>query len=179
VTEEEAQLLAHAMKDVRARAGREKAVAVKPKPGKPAVSAGARPGGKLHPTPVKPRALLRPPSSKTIDRRTEQKLKRGRMEIDATLDLHGLKQQAAHARLLHFIARAAEDGHRAVLVITGKGSRGDEAGIMPSERRGVLRAQVPLWLEEAPLHAYVRGVKSAGPRHGGAGALYVLIKRKK
>jgi DNA-nicking Smr family endonuclease len=115
-----------------------------------------------------------------IDRRTEQKLKRGRMEIDATLDLHGLKQQAAHFRLMHFIARAFDDGHKAVLVITGKGApRGEEAGIMPSERRGVLRVQVPLWLEQAPLCDYVRGIKSAGPRHGGAGALYVLIKRKR
>lgn len=101
------------------------------------------------------------------------------MEIDATLDLHGLKQQAAHFRLMHFIVRAFDDGHKAVLIITGKGSRGDESGVMPSERRGVLRTQVPLWLEETPMRQFVRGVKSAGPRHGGAGALYVLIKRKK
>ncbi|MFZ1990887.1 MAG: Smr/MutS family protein [Alphaproteobacteria bacterium] len=94
--------------------------------------------------------------------------------------MHGLKQHAAHSRLVHFISRASEEGHKAVLIITGKGTpRGDEEGVMPSERRGVLRAQVPLWLEEAPLSVYVRGVKSAGPRHGGAGALYVLIKRKK
>ncbi len=156
------------------------AAAAQPKPAKSAASK-TRAAAKPHPAAIKPKP--KPPASSpppmTIDRRTEQKLKRGRMEIDATLDLHGLKQHAAHSRLIHFIMRAAEDGDKAVLIITGKGSRGEVGSIMPSERRGVLRAQVPLWLEQAPLSHYVRGVKSAGPRHGGAGALYVLLKKPK
>lgn len=184
LTDEEAQLFAHAMKDVRAARGRaKKALAVKPKPAKPPASASVKARSATKPAAATPKPKTSPPPSPpppmTIDRRTEQKLKRGRTPIDAILDLHGLKQQAAHFKLMHFIARASEDGHKAVLVITGKGSRGSEGGIMPAERRGVLRAQVPLWLEQAPLSHYVRGIKPAGPRHGGAGALYVLIKRKK
>ena len=180
VTEEEAQLFAHAMKDVRPARSRAKkrALAEKPKPPKLASAAPLTTGSaKLPARPLAAKSKDSPPPA--IDRRTEQKLKRGRIEIDATLDLHGLKQHAAHSRLVHFIARASEDGHKAVLIVTGKGTpRGEETSYMPGERRGVLRAQVPLWLEEAPLRAYVRGVKSAGPRHGGAGALYVLIKRR-
>jgi len=180
VTDAEAQLLAHAMKDVRTRPGRAKAPAPeKPKAAKSAGTAQARADAKAAPSPAKPTKPSKPPPAGAIDRRTEQKLKRGRIAIDATLDLHGLKQQAAHFRLMHFITRASEAGYKAVLVITGKGSRGNESGIMAGERRGVLRTQVPLWLEHPTLRGYVRGVKAAGPRHGGAGALYVLLRRKK
>ena len=193
VTEDEAHLWAHAVKDVHpARGARKKSVMAAPPiesalpsregvRGKGPKAAGA---ARSQPPPAKGAATKRNTAAvgrataPSIDRRTEQKLKRGRIEIDATLDLHGLKQHAAHSRLLHFIARASEEGRKVVLVITGKGTpRGDE--IMAAERRGVLRSQVPLWLEEAPLRDYVRGVKTAGPRHGGSGALYVLIKRKK
>ena len=178
VSEEEAELLAHAMKDVRVRTGRAKPRALAlPKSNKPSRGHAVMPtkAGATEPVP-RPKSTV--PAA--IDRRTEQKLKRGRIEIDATLDLHGLKQQSAHFKLMHFIARAYEGGDKAVLIITGKGTpRGDGDGLMPGERRGILRSQVPLWLEEAPLRDYVCGVKPAGPRHGGAGALYVLIKRKR
>jgi DNA-nicking Smr family endonuclease len=91
-----------------------------------------------------------------------------------------MKQAEAHRALVGFIGRCAADSHKAVLVITGKGTaRGTNDGIMPSERRGVLKAQVPLWLEEPGLREHVIGLRAAGPRHGGAGALYVLLRRKK
>src|SRR5262249_4850584 len=121
-----------------------------------------------------------PPRPGAIDEPTEKKLKRGRIAIDATLDLHGLTQSAAHARLTRFLIGASAEGHKAVLVITGKGGSGTaEGGIMPSERRGVLRSQLPLWLHEPPLGEVVIGIKPAGPRHGGAGAFYVLLRRQK
>jgi len=103
------------------------------------------------------------------DGRTAQRLARGQMAIDDRLDLHGLTQDAAHARLLAFIARAYESGRRCLLVITGKGRSGD----------GVLRAQVPRWLNEAPTRGRILGFSFARPQDGGEGALYVLVKRRR
>jgi DNA-nicking Smr family endonuclease len=90
-------------------------------------------------------------------------------ELGPRLDLHGLDQDRAHQVLAAFIGRAADDGWRAVLVITGKGSRGD----------GVLRRMVPHWLAEPPLRGLVAGVSEAQRHHGGAGALYVALKRRR
>lgn len=104
-----------------------------------------------------------------LDRRSHQRLRRGKLEIDAKLDLHGLTQTRAHAALISFIGRAAAKGHRMILVVTGKGS-GKEEG-------GVLRRQVPRWLNEAELRPYILAINDARPQHGGEGALYVLLKR--
>jgi len=182
VSEAELRLLDLAMTDVRPLKPRAKA----PKPGKEVDEAatGSAPSSKRAPRLATPSQQAGKSKDKgslaAIDRRTEQKLKRGRIAIGATLDLHGLKQKAAHARLSQFIQRASADGHKAVLVITGRGGpSGDSDGFMPTDRRGVLKAQVPLWIEEPPLRALISGVRVAGPRHGGAGALYIILKRPK
>jgi len=91
------------------------------------------------------------------------------MAIEARLDLHGMTQDEAHRALARFIARAQDDDRRAVLVITGKGGPG---------REGVLRRAVPRWLAEPPCRARVLAVETAQPRDGGAGALYVLLRRR-
>jgi DNA-nicking Smr family endonuclease len=91
----------------------------------------------------------------------------------STLDLHGMTQADAHAALAHFLRGAQAQGARVVLVITGKGARADGE---PSER-GILRRQVPHWLESAALRPLVIGFESAGRGHGGAGALYVRLRR--
>ena len=98
-----------------------------------------------------------------------RRLERGREALAARIDLHGMTQDAARAALTGFIRRAAGDGWRAVLVITGKGVSGD----------GVLRRRVPDWLAEAPIRDHVAGVSEAHRRHGGEGALYVALKRKR
>ena len=85
------------------------------------------------------------------------------------LDLHGHSQDQAHAALVRFILRAHEEGARAVLVITGKGPGGD----------GVLRRRVPEWLNAQPLRAVVAGMSEARHRHGGKGAMYVALKRRR
>jgi DNA-nicking Smr family endonuclease len=103
-----------------------------------------------------------------LDRRSAQRLKRGQVPIEARLDLHGLTQDEAHGALLRFIARAHDAGQRAVLVITGKGAR---------EGEGVLRRAAPRWLQEPACRAFVLAVEEAQGRHGGAGALYVLLRR--
>jgi DNA-nicking Smr family endonuclease len=104
-----------------------------------------------------------------VDPNLHRRLARGRESLAARIDLHGMTQDAARAALTGFIRRAVDDGWRAVLVITGKGVSGD----------GVLRRRVPDWLTETPIREHVAGVSEAHRRHGGEGALYVALKRKR
>ena len=104
-----------------------------------------------------------------LDRRTAERVTRGALGIDARLDLHGLTRDQAQSRLMHFIARAYEMGNRAILVITGKGQAGS----------GVLKSEVPRWLNLPHVRAKVLGFSYAQPKDGGDGALYVLIKRRR
>ncbi len=106
-----------------------------------------------------------------IDKRTAQRLRRGQLPIEATLDLHMHTQAQAHAALDAFVTGCHDRGQRCVLVITGKGR--------VSRDGGVLRAEVPRWLDQAPNRARVLAVTHAQPKHGGGGALYVLLKRKR
>jgi DNA-nicking Smr family endonuclease len=122
--------------------------------------------------PVKPAA----PPLAPLGRRMRQKLGRGSEPIDARIDLHGMTQADAHAALGHFLRRAQRDGARVVLVITGKGAR---RGADAYSERGVLKRQVPHWLESAELRPLIIGYESAGIGHGGAGALYVRVRRSR
>jgi len=108
-----------------------------------------------------------------MERRQKQRLVRGIEPIHARLDLHGKSQARAHAELLRFLRRAQMEGARFVLVITGKGSGARDDW----SERGVLRRQVPLWLGQPELRPYVAGFEQAHVRHGGAGALYVRLRR--
>jgi DNA-nicking Smr family endonuclease len=96
-----------------------------------------------------------------------RRLERGRDEVAATIDLHGLDQARARAALTAFLLRGWAEHRRAILVITGKGALGD----------GVLRRRVPEWLAEPPLRQIVAGLSEAHRRHGGEGAIYVALKR--
>jgi len=118
------------------------------------------------------------PAPAAIDRRTRARLTRGSLDVDARIDLHGLRQDAAHHRLRSFLLRGQEEGHRLVLVITGKGSTASP-GDFGREERGILRRSVPAWLDSAEFRALVAGYDEAGPRHGGGGALYVRIRRRR
>jgi DNA-nicking Smr family endonuclease len=113
-----------------------------------------------------------PPPLAPLGRRMRARVARGREAIDARLDLHGLTQSEAHAELLRFLRAASGRGARLVLVITGKGRRGEADG-----ERGVLRRQVPQWLGMAEFRAFVIGFEDAHVTHGGAGALYVRIRK--
>jgi len=114
-----------------------------------------------------------PPPLAPLGKRLKQKIGRGAEPIDDRIDLHGMTQAAAHRALAHFLHRAQHDGARVVLVITGKG----KAGADPHAERGVLKRQVPLWLESPELRPLVIGFESANIGHGGAGALYVRMRR--
>lgn len=104
-----------------------------------------------------------------VDKRTAQRFKRGRMDIDGTIDLHGMTQEAAHIALHRFVEGGAAAGKRCLLVITGKGTRGE----------GVLRGAVPRWLNDERLRRHILTFSHAQPQHGGSGALYVLLKRRR
>jgi len=112
-----------------------------------------------------------------LDRRSAEKLKRGRYTIDGRIDLHGMTQDEAHRALIGFVGRAAADGRRCLLVITGKGAPGSDTADSPN--RGVLRQAVPRWLNETPIRPHILAFGSAQPRDGGSGALYVLLRRRR
>jgi len=129
---------------------------------------------------------LEPGRAAGLDRRSAERLRRGRLPIDARLDLHGLTQAEAHVALNGFLADAQAAGKRCVLVITGKGGRArDDSGSEWSDAwaagrlagEGVLRQAVPRWLDQPPNRARVIAVHGAQPRHGGGGALYVLLRK--
>ena len=126
---------------------------------RPAASPAATPPRRTTPPPLAP-----------IDRRTKQRLARGATEIGGRLDLHGLTQAEAHAALARFLHGAQARDVKVVLVITGKGGSDGEG-------RGVLKRQVPMWLEGPELRSLVIGYDNAGIGHGGAGALYVRVRR--
>jgi DNA-nicking Smr family endonuclease len=112
-----------------------------------------------------------------LDKHVARRLKRGTQNIEASLDLHGMTQKEAHTNLRHFIRDTVVRGCRCVLVITGKGARSGSETNFPDTPPGVLRRMVPQWLSEPALSMYVAGFEPALPRHGGAGALYVQLRR--
>ena len=106
------------------------------------------------------------------------KLKRGKISPERRIDLHGMTLSQAHPALIRFILDAHADARRLVLVITGKGDRKDPKG--PFEvQRGVLRRQVPMWLAAPPLNGVVLQTAASHQRHGGDGALYVYLRRRR
>lgn len=119
---------------------------------------------------VQPQITLSTPNP-GIDRRTAERLRRGEMAIDRRLDLHGMTEAAAHAALDRAVAAAWREGLRVLLVITGKGSL--------KEGGGVIRRNLPRWLALGDHSGRVLRVESAQPKHGGAGAFYVLLRRQR
>lgn len=148
----------------------------------PAVPAPARRRAAPPPSPAP--AVPQPPPLAAIEKGLKRKLVRGRREADARIDLHGLTQEAAHRRLLGFLRQSQAAGHALVIVITGKGAPKrlrelDEDPFRPDPyaSRGVLRRVVPQWLALPEMRPLVIGFEEAAIGHGGAGALYVRIRR--
>ncbi len=112
-------------------------------------------------------------SAPGLDRRTQTRMRRGQIDIEARIDLHGMTQNQAHAALGYFLHGSQAAGRRSVLVITGKGRGKDGGG------EGVLREAVPRWLNEGANRRMVRAFSHAATKDGGEGALYVLLKRLK
>ena len=113
-----------------------------------------------------------------IEKSYKSKILKGDLPIDATLDLHGFTQVAAHARLKYFILNAQARHARLVRVITGIGRKRNEQSPGSSEM-GILRKAVPVWLMQADIRHAIIGFENAHPRHGGEGALYIRIRQLK
>lgn len=163
LTDDDATLFDSAMRDVDKFTGKDSNQPALLKPLLPRV---------VQPAPVKRLAVL--PSllageSSDVDARTMDRLRRGHLRPEARLDLHGLHQDEAQRALNRFIVRAQSSGVRSVIVITGKGRI--------SEGGGVLRNQAPQWLNAPEIRPRILAFSSAQPRDGGAGALYVLLRR--
>ena len=113
-----------------------------------------------------------------MDHKRFGQMKKGRLSPEARIDLHGMTLAQAHPRLTRFILESVADERRLVLVITGKGKNRDEMGPIP-ERHGVLRHQVPHWLNSMPLRPHVLQIAEAHLKHGGTGAYYVYLRRSR
>lgn len=120
-------------------------------------------------THVRPVPKPQPAAAPAIDRPTTRKLAKGRVAIDARIDLHAMTQDQAHDRLYTFLADQRSRGARHVLVVTGKGrSLGSE---------GVLKRMVPIWLNSPRYAGLVSGYSSASRHHGGDGAIYIRLRK--
>jgi DNA-nicking Smr family endonuclease len=123
-----------------------------------------------------------PASAETLDSSWDRQISSGRIAPDLVIDLHGLRREAARRLLYERVVSAAERGHRVILVITGKGS---DPGPAPADlmqglpARGAIRADLPRWLGEEGLSARIAAVRRAHPRHGGSGAAYLILKRRR
>jgi DNA-nicking Smr family endonuclease len=104
-----------------------------------------------------------------LDHNLERKLRQGSVAIEARLDLHGMQQIAAHVALEEFLAQQVKAGRRCLLVITGKGRGGE----------GVLRGSLAGWLASSVFASHILALRPASVRHGGAGAFYLMLRRKK
>ena len=174
LTADERRLWAQAMRDAMPLDGRATLPPVPPPPAPPPPAAKGKPADPPAPRrqapPPKPAArALDQAGPVDLDRRTWQRLRRGRVPIEGRLDLHGLTQSEAHHRLNLFLGRMQLHGARCILIITGRGERNG----------GILRRMTPRWLEESPNRDRIVTYASAQPQHGGEGALYVLLKRRR
>ncbi|MCJ2084370.1 Smr/MutS family protein [Methylobacterium sp. J-090] len=153
---------------------------------KPPVKLPVKPPAKrviLKPSPPPPApapVIAPPPLAPGLERRVRLAFRRGALQVDARIDLHGMYQAEAHGALTGFLMRARAAGHTHVLVVTGKGGIG-KGGLDYDDafsERGVLRRSVPHWLRAPELRGFVLGFEEAARHHGGAGALYVRLRRR-
>jgi DNA-nicking Smr family endonuclease len=166
LTEEDIALWAEVARSVKRRPGA--APPLEPPSAPPRAAAPLAPAPRA-PAPT-PRAG--PPPLAPIERKLKRDLARGRGAIDARLDLHGLTQAEAHEALRAFLVGAQARGVRLAIVVTGKGRASSWM-----DEPGVLRRLAPHWLRAPDLRAVVLGFEEAAPVHGGAGALYVRLRR--
>ncbi|MBL8547236.1 MAG: Smr/MutS family protein [Hyphomonadaceae bacterium] len=129
----------------------------------PVKRVAARIGPKIA-VPAPARAKSAPPPQ---DRGNEKRVRRGKLDIGGSLDLHGHTQESGRGALLRFLRLAQARGDRTVIVITGVGRGGE----------GVLKRRFPEWVAERDMRAFVSGFAPAHRAHGGAGAFYVFLKR--
>ena len=124
-----------------------------------------------------PPLARRAPAPGQLDGSWDRKLKRGEVQPDLTLDLHGHGLDAAYHRLMDGVAQARSLEARTILLVTGKPRPVDAAD--RGTRRGAIRAKVLDWLAASPHHDAIAAVRRAHIRHGGEGALYIVLRRNR
>lgn len=146
--------------------------------------------------PVKPKHAAKPPPAQVVvpkastppiadfDRKKARKIRSGQVEIEARIDLHGMRQDEAHAALIRFLHRCQSKEQRWVLVITGKGKIADRDPDAPFDmtvqrERGVLKRNVPRWLDEPEVRPLIVSYTTAAIQHGGEGALYIHLRKSR
>lgn len=117
-------------------------------------------------------------STVQMDAKSFGKMKRGKITPEGRIDLHGMTLDQAHPALVNFVLGAHAAGKRLVLVITGKGKVKPGDGPIPA-RIGVLKHQVPQWLQQHPIKPLVLQISQASLKHGGSGAYYVYLRRQR
>lgn len=130
------------------------------------------------PAPASTRSKSKP-ASLVSDASGHKKVRRGKLDIDGTVDLHGYRQVEAQTALAGFLVRMRASGARCVLVVTGKGRAIEVGEDYLTPQPGVIRRRLPEWLSGQGVREHVSGYASAHPRHGGSGAYYVLLKALK
>jgi DNA-nicking Smr family endonuclease len=114
----------------------------------------------------------------SMDSKLHTKMRQGKIRPDAKLDLHGLNLSQAQPILTKFVLNAHGKGLRLVLIITGKGRSSEDYDVIP-KRKGVLKATVPNWLAMEPLSSKILQITNAHVKHGGGGAFYVYLRKKR
>ncbi len=126
---------------------------------------------------VPPEVIPPPPKPAAMETRRIRKLARGITSFDAKIDLHGMTQKEAHARLMMFLREAKNRGNRNVLVVTGKGRAGAREPEPGREAPGVIRRNIRHWLNEPVFAELVAAWSPARQHHGGDGAIYIQVRR--
>jgi DNA-nicking Smr family endonuclease len=119
----------------------------------------------------------KPVETLVADASGHKKVRRGKLVLDARIDLHGMHQLAAHTALAALIVRTRDQNGRCILVVTGKGAPIDPGEDFITPQPGVIRRRLPEWLNGASIREHVAGFAPAHARDGGTGAFYVLLKR--
>jgi DNA-nicking Smr family endonuclease len=133
------------------------------------VRAPAKPASRPQPAAPAPLTRRQPTPPTPQNRQGEKRVRRGKLEVGASIDLHGHTQDSARVALIRFLRAAHKRGERTVIVITGAGRSG----------QGVLKQRFPEWIGDRDVRDVVAGFAPAHRSHGGAGAFYVFLKRPK
>ncbi len=177
---DEIELWQQATRDVKRLKGKEyQAKLKKPSPSKVSreSSPASTPSQQYQPKPAHP---SQQPKNQHIDRRTADRLRKGQIRPEATLDLHGMAQDKAHSALIHFIQSAFAQKKRCVLLITGKGTprtNHDPSDDLFKSPPGILKKRAPEWLQNPSLNPYLLQFCPAQPKDGGQGALYIYLRK--
>ena len=132
-------------------------------------------GGKKNPAHVDKAPVS---SVLSMDSKLHTKMRQGKIRPEAKLDLHGLNLSQAQPILTKFVLDAHGKGLRLILIITGKGRNTEDHDIIP-KRKGILKANVPNWLAMEPLSSKILQITNAHVKHGGGGAFYVYLRKKR